>query len=466
MSFKYQVEKITDNHYVLPKLGNMKVEVNAFMNQEIYNATEETVWSQIAAGASYEGVIGAYLCPDTHQGFGVPIGSVLITDKTLIQASVGYDISCGIVYLKVNNLTAADVKDENVRRKWINEVEKRVALGLGSNRPELMPSFSDKEIDNMLRFGAKALGIKSDLCERQYISVDENINLKKIQKAYAKVSDQLGSVGASNHYVEMQVDKDTSEVWVMIHCGSRGYGHQTATHYFHEGAALRGLADNRREESWLYIDESLGKEYWNYHNSAANFAIANRHIIIAGVQEALQKVFKAQGEVYYEISHNLIQEETLVLPDGSSKRGFVHRKGATRAFPAHHPDLYNTAWYETGHPCLIPGSMFDGAAILFPSTDAYKTACSVNHGSGRLIARKQAARTLNQSKVDAEMRDVERTFGDITIKGITSNCKNIPLDECQHVYKDLDMVLSVLETENIAKVYKRLFPVANLKGSD
>ncbi len=113
----------------------------------------------------------------------------------------------------------------------------------------------------------------------------------------------------------------------MIHCGSRGYGWQTANHFFYEGAELRGLPKNRREDSWLRVDEPLGREYWAHHNSAANYAVANRHIIVHGVEEALESVFGAKAEVYYEISHNLVQEETLVLPDGSTKRGFVHRKG-------------------------------------------------------------------------------------------------------------------------------------------
>jgi tRNA-splicing ligase RtcB len=266
------------------------------------------------------------------------------------------------------------------------------------------------------------------------------------------------------------VDKDTGEVWVMIHCGSRGYGWQTANHYFYEGAALRGMPTNRREDSYLFADEPLGREYWAYHNSAANFAIANRHIIVWGVLEALDEVFGATGEVYYEISHNLIQEETLVLPDGTHRKGFVHRKGATRAFPAGHPDLVGTTWAETGHPCLIPGSMMAGAAILFPQQGAYQSGCSVNHGSGRLLGRMDAKRKLEhkQEHIDEEMRTVRRVFGpdQVVIEGIATNSKHVPLDECEHVYKDLDEVLAVLEVSGIAKVANRLYPVANLKGCD
>ncbi len=216
------------------------------------------------------------------------------------------------------------------------------------------------------------------------------------------------------------------------------------------------------------MDEPLGKEYWAAHNAAANYAIANRHVIVEGVQEALRKIFKAEGELYYEISHNLVQQETLVLPDGSTKRGFVHRKGATRAFPAGHPDLVGTRWAETGHPCLIPGSMYDGAAILFPEPGAYKTACSVNHGSGRRLGRKDAIRKLKhkQEWIDDQMRNVKRKLGGAEIRGIVGNNNKTPLDECGEVYKDLDDVLEVLEEEGIARVAHRMYPVANLKGSD
>ena len=294
------------------------------------------------------------------------------------------------------------------------------------------------------------------------------MDLKKVHKAYEVAPSQLGSVGGGNHFIEMQCDRDTGDVYIMVHCGSRGYGWQTANYFFHEGAYLRGLSRQHRESAWLYADEPLGKEYWAYHNSSANFAVANRHIIVAGIQEATQEIFGADVEVYYEISHNLVQEETLVLPDGTKKKGFVHRKGATRAFPPGHPDLHGTKWEFTGHPCLIPGSMYEGAAILFPLSGAYKTACSVNHGSGRILARGEAKRKLEhkQERIDQEMATVQRTFGGIPVEGIVGNHRHVPLDECAHVYKDLDAVLSVLEAEDVAQVAHRLYPVANIKGAD
>ena len=468
MSFKYIVQQAGPNHYVLPKVANMRVEVHAFLSEDLYAASEEEMWSQIANGASYEGVTGAYLMPDCHLGYGVPVGSVIVTEDTVIQAGSGYDISCGVLYMKVPGLTASMVKRKYDRERWVSSVEKRIATGVGSDRPVLMPKFNSKKAEEILRYGAKSLGVNADLCERQYISIPEDVDLHRVAKAYDKVIPQLGSVGGGNHFIEMQVDAADGSVWVMIHCGSRGYGWQIADHFFYEGAKARGLPMKRREDSWLRMDEKVGKDYWTYHNSAANFAVANRHIIVNGIQEALRDVFGVEGEVFYEISHNLVQQETLVLPDGTCKKGFVHRKGATRAFPAGHPDLVGTKWAETGHPCCIPGSMYDGAAILYPLADAYRSACSVNHGSGRILGRGHAKRKLEHKHdaIDAEMREVKRTFNGVEIVGIVGNTKRTPLDECRHVYKDLDEVLEVLEAEGIARVAHRLYPVANLKGTD
>lgn len=467
MSYKYQAQRVSDGHYVLPKVGTMRTEGHAFLSDGLYESSEENMWSQLANAASYEGVTGAYVMPDCHAGFGVPIGCVVVTDDVLIQAASGYDISCGVIYLKAH-LNAGAVRSYSRRESWVHEVEKRIATGVGSARPDLMPSFDHDTQNEVLRFGAKALGVPSDLCERQYIPIPEETDLGKIERARAKVGAQLGSVGGGNHFVEMQVDRDTGEVFVMVHCGSRGYGYQTAEHFFYEGAALRGLPKNRREESWLRVDEPLGKEYWAHHNSAANFAVANRHVIARGVVEALQEVYGVGAELYYEISHNLVQEETLVLPDGTTKRGFVHRKGATRAFPAGHPDLAGTRWEETGHPCLIPGSMYDGAAVLFARPGAHQSACSVNHGSGRVMGRKEAQRKLEhkQLRIDEEMRRVQRDFAGTTIEGIVTNTKHVVLDECRHVYKQLDDVLDTLRMAGIADVHRRMYPVANIKGAD
>ena len=469
MSYLQQVIKDGPAHYVLPRVGKMLVEVHAFLSENLFAQTDEALWKQAADSATTPGAIGMYLLPDTHLGYQLPVGGVLVTEDTILQAGSGYDISCGVLFMQVKGIDAGDVADWDKRMKWVRSVEAHVGMGLGVGANK---ATGERKIEDILRYGAKAIGVSSDLCERQYIPIDENVNLNSIKDARAKAGLQLGSLGSGNHFLEMQVDAIDGSVWVMIHCGSRGYGYKTAEHFFKEGAKLRGLPPGRREESWLRLDEPLGAEYWSHHNAAANFAVANRWTIVHGVRAALHDVFGAEASPYFEISHNLVQEETVLLPDGSFQNGFVHRKGSTRAFPAGHPDLNGMKWEKTGHPCLIPGSMLHGAAILFPLEGAKRSGYSVNHGSGRLMGRNAAKKDLASmhDDIDKEMRDILRTFetskGPIQIKGIACNTARIPLDECSHVYKDLDEVLGVLTTEKIARIERRLYPVANLKGMD
>ena len=470
MSFRERVERLSDNHYVLPRVGDMRVDVHAFLSPALLAQTDEQLWQQAAHAAAYPGIIGFYLMPDTHLGYGIPVGGVAVTDDVIIQAGSGYDISCGVLYLRVPELTAADVADEDKRRRWIRAVEARVATGVGSHRPRHMPRFARATSRRSSATARKAIGVDADLCERQYIAVDEAaLDPDRIGRARDKALPQLGSVGGGNHFIEMQVDRDDGSVWVMIHCGSRGYGWQTANHYFYAGAELRGLPKNRREESWLRADEPLGREYWAHHNSAANYAVANRHIIVRGVQQALEDVFSATGEVFYEISHNLVQQETLVLPDGRTQRGFVHRKGATRAFPG---GPSRSRGHAVGERRAIRASCrarcCKAPRSCFRCEGAYGSGCSVNHGAGRVMARGQAKRELAplQDDIDREMRTITRTLGGVPIRGIVGNTEHTPLDECGHVYKNLDAVLRVLEDEGIARVAQRLYPVANIKGTD
>jgi tRNA-splicing ligase RtcB len=468
MGYRAQVTKVGPASYVLPRVGQMRTEVTAFLSEALFEQTDETLWRQAAESASMPGATGMYLMPDTHVGYHIPVGGVLVTEDVIVQAGSGYDISCGVIYLQVDGLHATDVVDFAKRAQWIDAVESRVATGVGTHAPKKMRKPSEKLIQQALRRGASALGIPTHLCERPFIPIPDDVDVEAIPRAYDKARPQLGSVGGGNHFVELQVDRDDGSVWVMVHCGSRGYGWQTANHYFYAGAALRGLPNNRREQSWLHADEPLGKAYWAHHNAAANYAIANRWTIVEALRDATDAVFGATLTPYFEISHNLVQYETLLLPDGSTRRGYVHRKGATRAFPAGHPDLVGTPWADTGHPCLIPGSMYAGAAILFPLAGATRSGCSVNHGSGRVLGRGEAKRELGplQAEIDREMREVRRSFAGIQIKGIAGNTHNTPLDECGHAYKDLDEVLAVLEEEGIARVERRLYPVANIKGVD
>jgi len=464
MSFKYHVIQESFRRFVLPKVGDMKCPALAFLTPELFEGTNEGLWKQTAQSASYESVTDVYLMPDTHLGFGVPIGGVVLTENTLIQAGSGYDVSCGMLLMETD-LHASDVVDRKKRQAWIQEVEARVATGLGSHQPPRMVPRSYNTVREIFRTGATSLGTKPELCERLCIPIDEN-HFKEglIEKATKKAAPQLGSLGGGNHFIAMHIDPTDSSVWLIIHCGSRGYGWQTANHFYYEAARLRGLRPKRREEAWLRADERMGLEYWAHHNTAANYAIANRHVIAQELREATEVVFGETARTFYEISHNLIQRET-VDKDGTQR--FVHRKGATRAFPAGHPDLVGTKWSETGHPCIIPGSMLHGSALLFPAEKAWESGCSVNHGAGRLMGCGDAKRSLRaiQDEIDEEMRTtkVECTDGTVIV-GVETNQAQTPLDESGYAYKNLDTVLGVLEAEGIAKIARRMYPVANIAG--
>jgi tRNA-splicing ligase RtcB (3'-phosphate/5'-hydroxy nucleic acid ligase) len=151
MSLKYHTQKIGPSHYVLPRIGSMRTDAHAFFSEALFEATEEAMWQQLAAGASYEGVIGAYLMPDAHSGYGVPVGCVIVTDNVIIQAGSGYDISCGVLYMRVPKLKAEHVADWDQRAAFVAAVEDRVATGLGSHRPRKMPRFSHRKAQDILR---------------------------------------------------------------------------------------------------------------------------------------------------------------------------------------------------------------------------------------------------------------------------------------------------------------------------
>ncbi len=449
MSWKQTLEKAAEGHWVLPKRKAMRCEAHLFLSDRLLfgadggSGVEEAVFDQVVNATTFPGATRVVLTPDCHVGYGVPIGTAIETEGTLLPTAAGYDIGCGMVQL-ATTLTREDVADPEKRRRWINEVINRIGIGVGIGGGSASKKISAKLVPEVLRHGAKALGRSNDVAERASLPVDDDC-VDVPERAWSKRS-QLGSLGGGNHFCEMQVDQD-DKVWVMLHTGSRGFGWNIAKQFFVQGAELLALARNREDHVWFDADSTIGHDYWNLHNMAANFAIANRLLIADAVGEALELVFGGEAHVYYEISHNLIQRE-----NGK----FIARKGATRAFPSDHPALKGTSWEHTGHPILIPGSMETGSAILFADQGASESLYSVNHGAGRQLSRTQAKRALNQKDTDLRMARL----------GVLLNTRNTPLDESGPCYKNLDDVLESVELAGLARVHKRLTPVACIKGND
>jgi tRNA-splicing ligase RtcB len=450
MSFKYQAIQVSDCEWLLEK--GVSSPISIFMNQKLYDASEEEMWRQATWATNIPSVKKIVITPDAHAGAGVPVGVVVATENYIAPCAAGYDISCGMLSMKTS-LKSADITTKEIRRVWMKAVEDRVAVGAGYQRSTKQAKISSNLFQEILQHGMLAFNETSKIKDRFERTHHEVKNFVNYKRAEERGSGQLGSLGGGNHFLELQQDSE-GNVWIMIHTGSRGYGHQVATEFFNEGlqwwndshSSSEQLAKSFKEQISFPVDSDIGKRYINGMAQAANFAIVNRYLIAKAIIDATEEVFKSTPEIYYEISHNLVQYEEGL---------WVHRKGATRALPAGHNLLKGTEYENIGHPILIPGSMGTSSALLIP-VDSAKSLYSVNHGCGRVMSRGQAKRTFNGETLDKEMDDMD----------ILYNSRHVPIDESLHCYKDIDEVLDTVESAGLAKVTVRLYPRAVIKGND
>ncbi len=345
------------------------------------------------------------------------------------------------------------------RLEFNRAVMGRVDMGFGGKSKRL-GRLSEGEFQNLVRGGAEyyveKYGATFDRsrAERHRIPVDDGWQIPWGGKGRPERGlEQVGSLGGGNHFIELQRSEQTGTLFLQVHTGSRGFGHGLATNYF-ELAREERPSEVKDIDLGYFTPES--KHYRDYQNAVAaggNYAILNRLVIFEQVSEAFREVFGEELELIYEISHNLVQRER--HPEFGDV--WVHRKGATRAFPAGHPALAGTAWSETGHPVLIPGSNKDWSYILRPLEGAVRSGYSVNHGAGRRMSRGEAARTLSQRAVDDEYREA----------GVLVNADGrVPIDEAAACYKPAEEVIQAVVVAGLAEVEHRLWPLASLKGVD
>jgi tRNA-splicing ligase RtcB len=421
-------------------------EVRLFLTEALWKEMEEGLGEQIRNAWRFPGVLDVAITPDAHTGYGVPVGCVMATRGTLAMGPVGYDIGCGIAALRSD--VARDAATPDRVRSFSREVMRRVGLGAGSRGQPV----SKERFQEVVRGGAEALGARRGTAERDRIPVEDAWDIPKQSRAW-RGQQQLGSLGGGNHFIELQHDQE--RLWVMFHTGSRGFGHGLATWYFELASEELGL---RRGQMDLGYFEPGSRHHRDYRNAVAaggNFAIANRLIIGREVGAAFAEVFGPEPELVYEISHNLVQEET--HPDLFRHPAWIHRKGATRALPAGHPMLAGTRWEKTGHPVLIPGSMGDTSYVLRPLPGAARSLYSVNHGCGRRKSRSAARREISQAEADRKMREL----------GVLVNAGgHVPVDESPDCYKPAEEVIRAVTEAGLAEVEVRLSPIASIKGND
>jgi tRNA-splicing ligase RtcB (3'-phosphate/5'-hydroxy nucleic acid ligase) len=435
------------------------VPVRLFLTAPLLADAEDMLYGQIVNATRFPGVKRVVITPDTHYGYGVPVGCVLLTDAesgAVAMGPVGYDIGCGMVSAR-SRVPAGSATPER-RLAFNRAVMKRVDLGAGgqSKRFGELPraTFEDLVRGGAERYVARYGGrVDRSRAERHRIPVEDGWTIPWGGKGQPERGlSQLGSLGGGNHFIELQrADDDT--LYVQVHTGSRGFGHGLATNYFE-------LA--RSEHPELMRDIDLGyftpesRHYRSYLNAVAaggNYAIINRLVLYEEVAAAFREVFEQELELVYEISHNLVQKET--HPELGAV--WAHRKGATRAFPAGHPALLGTPWEATGHPVLIPGSNRDASYILRPLAGAVESGYSVNHGAGRRMSRGEANRKLSQSAMDEDYRKA----------GIVVNVDGrVPLDEAAPCYKPSEDVIAAVVEAGLAEVTVRLLPLASIKGTE
>ncbi|NOU26464.1 MAG: RtcB family protein [Polyangiaceae bacterium] len=450
--------------YALATRDTGDVPVRMFLSDVLLREAEPTLYRQIVNATRFHGARAVIITPDVHFGYGVPVGCVILTEReagAIAMGPVGFDIGCGMMSARSSVDSGRASPDRKLA--FHEEVMKRVDLGAGGTSKRF-GEVSTKEMQDIIRGGAEHYvaahagrageTVDRSSAERHRIPVQDTWDVPwggpgRPERGKA----QIGSLGGGNHFIELQRKEEDGTLFVQVHTGSRGFGHGLATNYF---------AMAKDENPALGSDIDLGyftpesPHYAAYQNAVAaggNFAIVNRLVIFEAVAEAFRKVFKEDLELVYEISHNLVQAEE--HPEFGSV--WVHRKGATRAFPAGHPELVGTRWEHTGHPVLIPGSNRDYSYVLRPKAGAVNSAYSVNHGAGRRMSRGEASRVLSQEKVNEQYaRD-----------GILVNLDGeVPLDEAGACYKSARDVVAVVVDAGLAEIEHTLWPLGSLKGSD
>jgi len=436
---------------------------------------------QVANVACLPGIVRASLAmPDIHWGYGFPIGGVAATDPAaggvVSPGGVGYDINCGVRILR-SDLTAAEVRPRI--EELVAQIFAHVPCGVGVGGPV---RFTEKELRRLVVEGARYIvrrghGSGEDLERTEAGGALEGADPDAVSpRAYERGRDQVGTLGAGNHFLEVQVvdevyDLATAEafgvreggVTFMIHCGSRGLGHQVCDDYLKtmRGAARRygfDLPDPQLCCAPVHSDE--GQAYLGAMRAAANYAWANRQLLMVLVREAVSKVFGQSPErlglhLVYDVAHNIAKLEPHDV-GGCTKTVCVHRKGATRAFPAGHPEVPEV-YRGVGQPVLIPGDMGRYSFLLVGLPQAMaETFGSVCHGAGRAMSRHEAQRRVRGEQVRQ----------DLAARGILAMTRSWRglAEEYSGAYKDVADVVGVVARAGLARNVCRLRPLGVIKG--
>jgi len=477
------LQRIDEVRWLLPKgyKAGMRVPGLIISTGKLIRGVEKMSVDQLANVATLPGIYKYSLAmPDMHSGYGFPIGGVAAFDAhegVISPGGVGFDINCGVRLLRT------DLRESEVRPKLKQLVERlffNVPSGLGSRgKVRLSPAQLDEVISMGARWAVEnGYGWEEDLAHTEEGGMMEGADPSAIgRRAKERGAPQLGSLGSGNHFLEVQVvdkiyDREAARVMgiegpgqitVMIHTGSRGFGHQVADDYL--GLMLREARnlDFRLPDRQLicaYAGSKLAQRYFSAMKGAANYAWANRQMIVHWVRESFEAVFGRSAEdmgirMVYDVAHNIAKLEEHVV-DGKTVKVFVHRKGATRAFPPGRPEI-PPDYRDIGQPVLIPGSQGTASYVMVGTEQAMRETFGTSaHGAGRVMSRARAKRTYRGSQV-VEM---------LARKGIVVKPASLAVaaEEAPGAYKDVDEVVLATHKAGIARMVARLRPIGVVKG--
>jgi tRNA-splicing ligase RtcB len=471
---KYKVE--------FERTDRMKVPATLYASESL--KIEDGAVRQLLDAAALTGVRKVIGTPDLHHGYGVPIGSVVALEGTICPAAVGYDINCGMRFL-TTPLERGDVDVVEMAQS----LRRDIPLGEGKSNVRM----DREDFKLVLEKGVSALrevkrkdhrvweGFRLDETHADMQAIEEQGSMDGdtvavSERAFERGISQLGTLGGGNHFIEIQVvervlDEKIGErfglhkgqIVVMIHSGSRGFGHEIGGHYMKISKQKTMDTSPSPSLTYLPLDDKQAGRYIKAMHAAANFAFVNRHLMAALVRRNFRHVF---GDIamptLYDVPHNMAKLET-----HGGEEYWVHRKGATRAFDA--ARMKDTPYADVGQPVLIPGSMGTASYVLAGTPTADESLFSVNHGAGRTMSRTEAAGGRHgRRKRGGKKRQAAISDSDFkrAMRGVHLICadKRSIKEEAPQAYKDIDEVIDTVVGANLAVAVARLKPLAVLKG--
>lgn len=476
-------KKIGEMEYIIEpdSTNGMKVPIRIFANESLLTkmTTDRTIW-QATNVASMPGIVEhVVVLPDGHEGYGFPVGCVAAMDAKegmISPGGVGYDINCGVRLVRTN-LMESDVRPQI--KELVTDLFNSIPSGVGSKGAIRL---SQSQLDEVLVRGVQwaidnGYGTSDDAEACEESGQMENADPNKVSdRARKRGAPQLGSLGSGNHFLEVQRVEEVHDeeaakrmgikkgnITILIHCGSRGFGHQVCSDYLRTSERALAkynieLAD--RELACVPNTSEEGESYRKAMFSALNFAWSNRQMITHWTRKSFERVLKQsesdlEMNLVYDVAHNIAKVENHKI-EGKERSVVVHRKGATRAFPANRDEVPKK-YRDLGQPVFIPGSMGTASWILLGQPNSMNlTFGSTAHGAGRMMSRTKARKSFTESQVKKSLSDKGIFVKSLTRDGV--------VEETPQAYKDVDAVVHVSHELGIATKVAKLVPIGVIKG--